>query len=91
MADKIVVAIDLDRKTWSGNTFLKYLNLFFEIKEILISKQNRFYFDVFYLPELTPMENESRERNMALSKLGGMENSIVDLNMSMNLKLLLLI
>jgi hypothetical protein len=24
------------------------------------------------------MENESRERNMALSKLGGMENSIVD-------------
>jgi hypothetical protein len=25
---------------------------------------------MFYLPELTPMENETRERNMALSKLG---------------------
>lgn len=68
--DKIVVAIDIDRKTWSGNTFEIPESFFVEIRKFDVKNKIDFYFDVFYLPELTPMENESRERNMALSKLG---------------------
>lgn len=68
--DKIVVAIDVDRKTWSGNTFEIPQSFFVEVRKFDVENKIDFYFDVFYLPELTPMENESRERNMALSKLG---------------------
>jgi hypothetical protein len=68
--DKIVVAIDIDRKTWSGNTFEIPESFFVEVKKFDIGNKIDFYFDVFYLPELTPMENETRERNMTLSKLG---------------------
>lgn len=68
--DKIVVAIDVDRKTWSGNTFEIPESFFVDIKNFDIANKIEFYFDVFYLPELTPMENESRERNMTLFKLG---------------------
>lgn len=68
--DKIVVAIDVDRKTWSGNTFEIPESFFVEIRKFDVSNKIDFYFDEFYLPELTAMENESRERNMALSKLG---------------------
>jgi hypothetical protein len=38
--DKIVV--DLDRKTWIGNTFLKYLNLFLRV--VWYQKQIDFLF-----------------------------------------------
>jgi hypothetical protein len=68
--DKIVVAIDVDRKTWSGNTYEIPESFFIRVKKFDIHNKIEFYFDVFYLPELTPMENETRERNMALSKLG---------------------
>lgn len=68
--DKIVVAIDIDRKTWSGNTFEIPESFFVDVRKFDVKNKIDFYFDVFYLPELTPIENESRERNMALSKLG---------------------
>nr|WP_315134174.1 hypothetical protein [uncultured Flavobacterium sp.] len=68
--DKIVVAIDIDRKTWSGNNFEIPESFFIEIKKYDIANKIDFYFDVFYLPELTPMECECRERNMVLQKLG---------------------
>lgn len=68
--DKIVVAIDSERKTWSGNTFHIPESFFNEVKEFDVKNKIQFYFDEFYLAELTPMENETRERNMTLAKLG---------------------
>ena len=68
--DKIVLAIDNESKTWSGNTF-KIPDSFFEEVKLFDKKDKiQFYFDQFYLPDLTPTECESRERNMVLKKLG---------------------
>ncbi|UUW09481.1 hypothetical protein NLG42_01475 [Flavobacterium plurextorum] len=68
--DKIVLAIDSESKTWSGNTF-KIPDSFFDEVKIFDKKDKiQFYFDQFYMSDLTPMECESRERNMVLKKLG---------------------
>lgn len=68
--DKIVLAIDVNRQTWSGNKFDIPQSFFDLIKEY--DKRNiiEFYFEDFYVPNLTPMECEVRERNLVLKKLG---------------------
>lgn len=68
--DKIVVGIDVDHKTWSGNCFEIPDSFFDEVN--IFDKRNiiEFYFDTFYIPSLSPMECESRERNLVLKKLG---------------------
>ncbi len=68
--DKIVVGVDQDYKTWSGNSF-EIPNYFFdEVKAFDKRNKIQFYFDTFYIPNLTPMECETRERNLVLAKLG---------------------
>lgn len=68
--DKIVLAIDNESKTWSGNTF-KIPDSFFEEVKLFDKKDKiKLYLDQFYMSDLTPMECESRERNMVLKKLG---------------------
>ena len=68
--DKIIIAVDKDFKTWSGNTF-EISDSFFEKVRAYDSRNIiEFYFDQFYIHSLTPMECESRERNMVLKKLG---------------------
>lgn len=68
--DKIVIAVDSERKTWGGNMFEIPDSFFSEIKSFDKKNKIQFYFDKFYLPDLTPIECESRERNMLLKKLG---------------------
>lgn len=68
--DQIVVSIDKDRKTWSGNNFEIPDSFFEEVKRFDKNNKIDFYFDTFYLTHLTPMENETRQRNLVLSKLG---------------------
>lgn len=69
-ADKIFLAIDKNRKTWSGNDF-EIPELFFEeIKLFDVQNKIEFYFDDFYVSELSPMECETRERNMLLKVMG---------------------
>jgi|TARA_B110000114_G_scaffold185132_1_gene230966 hypothetical protein len=69
-ADEIFLAIDKDRRTWAGNNF-SLPNTFFErIKELDTQKKITFFIDNFYIPSLAPMENEVRERNMLLKKMG---------------------
>ncbi|MEN9907174.1 MAG: hypothetical protein RLZZ540_315 [Bacteroidota bacterium] len=68
--DKIVVAIDIDRKTWSGNTFKIPESFFDEVKTFDTRNIIEFYFDNFYIPSLRPIECETRERNLVLEKLG---------------------
>ncbi|OXB16133.1 hypothetical protein [Flavobacterium reichenbachii] len=68
--DKIVLAIDINRQTWSGNKFEIPQSFFDSIKEF--DKRNiiEIYFEDFYVPSLSPMECETRERNLLLKKLG---------------------
>lgn len=67
--DRIVIAIDKDFKTWSGNDFIIPDSFFERIKEIDFEKKIEFYKDFFFIPTNSPIENESRERNLALKKL----------------------
>lgn len=66
---KIVVAIDSDRLTWSGNKFEIPQSFFEDVKKFDTRNIIEFYFDKFYIAELSPMECENRERNLALAKL----------------------
>lgn len=68
--DKIVVGIDKDYLTWSGNRFFIGEKFFEEVKKFDTRNIIEFYFEKFYISELSPMECESRERNMVLKKLG---------------------
>lgn len=68
--DGIFIAIDRDRKTWSGNNFELPQSFFDEIKLFDSKNKIEFYFDNFYISELLPIECETRERNMLLKKMG---------------------
>jgi len=68
--DHIVLAIDINRKTWSGNKFDIPESFFDSIKKYDKKGIIEFYFEDFYVPNLTPMQCEVRERNLVLKKLG---------------------
>jgi hypothetical protein len=69
-ADKIFIAIDVNRRTWSGNDY-ELPSSFFENIELLDYKNKiQIYEDNFYISELTPIECETRERNLLLKKMG---------------------
>jgi hypothetical protein len=68
--DEIFIAIDKDRKTWSGNKF-ELPQFFFDELKLFDSKNIiQYYSDSFYVPELSPIECETRERNMLLKQMG---------------------
>ena len=69
-ADKIYLAIDKNRKTWSGNSFDIPESFFQKVKDFDNRKIIDFYFDDFYRPELKPIECDTRERNMLLKRMG---------------------
>lgn len=68
--NRIYIAIDKSGKTWSGNHFEIPQSFFDEIKQFDSNGKIEFYFNDFYVSELTPMQNEVRERNMLLKKMG---------------------
>lgn len=68
--DKIIIAVDKNFKTWSGNTFEIPESFFKEVSNYDTRNIIEFYFDTFFIPSLSSTECESRERNMVLRKLG---------------------
>lgn len=68
--EKIHVAIDKDRLTWSGNTFEIPESFFEDVKAFDTKGKIEFYFDSFYVKELGPLQCETRERNMLMKKMG---------------------
>lgn len=64
-ADTICLSIDIDRRSWSGKLY-EFDNEAFGkfVEDIDISKKIRIYEGAFSLPELSPMENDNRQRNM---------------------------
>ncbi|HEX8979466.1 MAG TPA: hypothetical protein VF811_07120 [Parasulfuritortus sp.] len=69
-ADKITLAIDKSRKTWSGAEFVIPDDFFRYISEIDVDNKIEIYEDEFYIPGLTPLECETRERNMLAQRMG---------------------
>ena len=78
-ADSIFLAIDIDRKTWNGESFNIENDFFGWIKEIDIKDKIIIYEDNFYQPNLTTMQCEVRERKLLANKMG-IGNWIVQLD-----------
>lgn len=69
-AEKIVIAIDKDRKTFTGGTYAIDSSFFSWLKEVDTEKKITIYEDNFYIPGLTANEADTRERNMLSKKMG---------------------
>lgn len=69
-ADSINIAIDKDRKTWSGGNFDLPASFFEWLEKYDTDNKIRIYEDSFYVPQLTPMECDTRERNMLADFMG---------------------
>ena len=69
-ADTVFLAIDKNRKTWKGSDIVIGDDLFDWIKEFDVDNKIEIYEDDFYVPELTTMECEVRERKLLAQKMG---------------------
>lgn len=69
-SDEIFVAIDKNRNTWNGGSFSIDDSFFEWIKAYDVDNKVVIYEEDFYVPELTTMECEIRERKMLAEKMG---------------------
>lgn len=69
-ADKIFIAEDIDKNTWTGNKFHVDKSFYNWIKEFDTDGKIEFYRDNFYLSHLTGIQNDTRERHMLSMKMG---------------------
>ncbi len=69
-ADTIFLAIDKHRKTWNGATIEIPESFFDWIRTFDTDSKIKLYEDDFYVPELTTMQCEVRERKMMAEQMG---------------------
>lgn len=69
-SDQIFLALDHENRTWTGNKFEIDASFFSWIEAIDVDKKITIYKDNFYIPELSPIENDTRERQMLGEKMG---------------------
>lgn len=69
-ADKIVLSVDKNRKTYKGNSFEIPQTFFDWITELDTKKIITIYEDDFAIGTLSPMECEVRQRNLTAKQLG---------------------
>ncbi|WP_136808595.1 hypothetical protein [Desulfosediminicola flagellatus] len=69
-ADTIFLALDMNRKTWKGETFSIESGFFDWIQKIDTEKKIVLYEDNFYMPRMSTMECEVRERKMLADQMG---------------------
>ncbi len=68
--DEIYFAVDADGLTWSGEPFRIEEEFWNWIAEIDKAKKINIYRDHFYVPGLTPIECDTRERNLLGEQMG---------------------
>lgn len=69
-SDKIYLALDENQNTWKGE-FFNVSSAFFDwLKDIDVDNKIEVYKDNFYKPNLTPGQNEARERYLLSVKMG---------------------
>jgi len=69
-ADTITLAIDEGLRTWKGGTFTIDPSIFTWIETFDTQNKITIYRDNFYIPELSPVDNDTRERNMLAARMG---------------------
>ncbi|HOU20928.1 MAG TPA: hypothetical protein PKX16_01760 [Kiritimatiellia bacterium] len=69
-ADRIVLAVDRDSRSWTGEPY-EIPDAFWNwIREIDVSGKIEVYRDDFHLPHLSTIENDTRERNLLARQMG---------------------
>ncbi len=61
--EEVILGLDRFRRTWSGNSFSVPDQFFEDLEMIDTDKKIRIVEDDFYCPDLSPIENDTRERN----------------------------
>ena len=69
-SDAIFIAIDKDFRTWSGEVFKVSDDFFDWLEKYDVQNKIVLYRDDFYVPELSAIENDNRERHMLSLKMG---------------------
>ena len=69
-ADAIFIAMDKEQRTWSGKTFEIDPSFFQWIETFDVDKKITIYKDDFYVPELSAIQNDSRERHLLSLQMG---------------------
>jgi hypothetical protein len=70
LADTIFLALDHQKRTWSGNHFDVDPSFYEWLEKFDVKKKIVIYEDNFYVPEITGIENDTRERYMLALKMG---------------------
>lgn len=70
MSDKIFIAIDENLNTWTGNKFVINSTFFDWLTKFDVDNKIELYRDNFYVPSLTGIQMDTRERNMLGLKMG---------------------
>jgi len=69
-SDKIVLAIDKDRRTWSGDKFVLPELFLDQVTQLDVNNKIEVYEDDFSIPGLAPIDNDTRERRLLADRLG---------------------
>lgn len=69
-ADRIFIAIDENLNTWSGNKFEINTEFFDWLEKFDVDKKIEIYRDNFYVPSLTGIQMDTRERHMLSLRMG---------------------
>ena len=69
-SDEIFLALDHENRTWTGTKFEIDDAFFAWIDTFDVDKKITIYRDDFYIPELSPIDNDSRERTLLSEKMG---------------------
>ena len=72
--DKIVLALDHERRTWKGNKFELPSDFFAWVKQVDSDRKIELYEDTFFLPGKDPLVLDSRQRQMA-AEYAGMDDT----------------
>jgi len=70
LADTIFLALDHQKRTWSGNYFEVDSSFYEWLEKIDVKKKIVIYEDNFYVAEISAIENDTRERYMLALKMG---------------------
>lgn len=69
-ADKIYIALDHKQRTWKGEHFDVNPDFFDWLTNFDVDNKIEIYRDNFYIPELTTIQNDTRERHLLSLKMG---------------------
>lgn len=69
-SDEIFLALDRENRTWTGTKFEINDDFFAWIDAFDVDKKITIYRDDFYIPELSPIDNDTRERTLLGEKMG---------------------